>query len=313
MGCGKSKASQPKVGEKETPVLLGPQAEGKTAKDAGKLTYFAGLKSRGEPTQIIAAFGGVKVDVELISFDEWGKRKGEKTPFMPYITNPDGSIMLETTVICKHLATLGGKFVVDAKQDELCKLANDPPIQLADPVYNLPDAGASLGVPPFEEWKPKAAEVLKDYATKLGDGPFFAGEKPGYGEAFVFHNLDNCFAIDKKGFTELVGEEAMGKLTAFYDKFAALDGVKEYLEKRPNVWGMPGSRAQPAAESQEVAKPEALTQEAASKEEPPKEVPVKDESLKEEPAEEPTKQNEEMPAPVLDDKPAVSKGGCFCA
>ena len=42
------------------------------------------------------------------------------------------------------------------------------------------------------------------------------------------------------------GAEAMGKLTAFYDRFAALDGVKEYLERRQKVWGLPGSRAQPA-------------------------------------------------------------------
>ena len=37
----------------------------------------------------------------------------------------------------------------------------------------------------------------------------------------------------------------MGKLTAFYETFAALDGVKEYLARRKKVWGLPGSRAQP--------------------------------------------------------------------
>ena len=82
--------------------------------------------------------------------------------------------------------------------------------------------------------------------AKLGDQPFFAGETPGYGECFVWHNLDNLFDIDKKAFTEKIGEEGMAKLTAFYDRFAALDGVKEYLERRQKVWGLPGSRAQPA-------------------------------------------------------------------
>ena len=57
-------------------------------------------------------------EVELIDFEEWGARKSEQTPFMPYITNPDGSIMIDTPVIAKHLATLGGKFVIDEKQDE---------------------------------------------------------------------------------------------------------------------------------------------------------------------------------------------------
>jgi glutathione S-transferase len=214
------------------------------SKDAGKMTYFGGLRSRGEPTQLIAAYGGVKMEVELIDFDEWGKRKGKIAPYMPYITNPDGSVMIETCVICKHLATLGGKFVVDEKQDELIKIANDPPIQLADPIYNLPDQGASFGVPPEAELKPGMVAVLKDYVAKLGDGPFFAGASPGYGEAFVWHNLDNCFGIP--GLKEMVDKADLAKLEAFYAAFAALDGVKDYLAKRPTTWGMPGSYAQPA-------------------------------------------------------------------
>jgi hypothetical protein len=116
---------------------------------------------------------------------------------MPYITNPDGSIMLETEVICKHLATLGGKFVVDAKQAELCHIANSPPIQLADPLYNLPPGNIPPTVPPLDEWVEATALVLKDLVVKLGDGPFFAGEVPGYGEAFVWHNLDNWCHVEE--------------------------------------------------------------------------------------------------------------------
>ena len=89
-------------------------------------------------------------------------------------------------------------------------------------------------------------EVLTDLAAKLGDGPFFAGETPGYGEAFLFHNLDNQFALCKPELTAAIGEEAMGKLDAFYTAFAALDGIKEYLAERPTVWGVPGSKANPA-------------------------------------------------------------------
>ena len=59
--------------------------------------------------------------------------------------------MVETCVICKHLATLGGKFVVDEKQDELIKIANDLPVQQADPIYNLRDQGASFGAPIVDE------------------------------------------------------------------------------------------------------------------------------------------------------------------
>lgn len=167
--------------------------------------------------------------------------------------------MLETSVIMKHIGTLGGKFVVDAAQDALLEIANGPPIQDADPTYNLPDGGGrtKAGQPEYDEWFSGTSEVLKVYVEKLGAGPFFAGEKPGYAEPLVWHSLDNCFSIDKPAFTDAIGAEAMGKLTAYYDAFAALDGIKEYLAKRPvfpgGKFGLPGSRANPTAPSQQPA------------------------------------------------------------
>ena len=185
--------------------------------------------------------------------------QGKIAPFLPYITEPDGSIMLETSVIMKHIGTLGGKFVVDAAQDELLEIANGPPIQDADPTYNLPDGGGrtKAGQPEYDEWFKGTSEVLKVYVEKLGAGPFFAGATPGYAEPLVWHSLDNCFSIDKPAFTDAIGAEAMGKLTAYYDAFAALDGIKEYLAKRPvfpgGKFGLPGSRANPTAPSQQAA------------------------------------------------------------
>jgi len=157
--------------------------------------------------------------------------------------------MLETTVIMKHLAALGGRFVVDAATEELCEIANGPPMQTADPVFNLPDGGGGRGGPgqaKYDEWFAAVVNVLNDFVGRLGDKPFFAGATPGYGEAFVWHNLDNLFDIDKPAFTAAIGAPAMAKLTAFYERFAALDGIKDYLARRQTVWGLPGSRAQPA-------------------------------------------------------------------
>ena len=219
-------------------------------KDVGKLTYLNSMvRSRGEPTQICAAYGGVGMEVELVPYDVWESRKGKIAPFLPYITQPDGSVLIETLVIMKHLAEVGGKFVIDEKTEKLCEIANSAPIVQADNIFNLPGGGGvgeKAGDPKYDEWFKGTAEVLKEYVVQLGDGPFFAGEKPGYGEAFVFHNLDNCFDIDKAAFTDAIGEDGMAKLTAFYGKFAALDGVKEYLAGRPKAWGLPGSRANPA-------------------------------------------------------------------
>ena len=231
--------------------IVAALAEEGVSKAVGKMTYFQGLRSRGEVVQIVAAFEGLNMDVELIDFTEWGNRKGTIAPCLPYITQPDGSVMTETGVISKHLATVGGKLVVDDKQDALFEIANGPPIQLADPTYNMPGGaggGAGANGSNMEEGMKATAEVLKDYVAKLGAGPYFAGEKPGYAEAFVWHNLDNCFAIDKKGFAALLGDEAVDKLQAFYDKFATIDAVKEYLANRPKQWGVPGSLANPAAD-----------------------------------------------------------------
>lgn len=237
MGCGISNDS-----------LDEPNKPAQVTAAAGKMTYFAGLRSRGEPTQLVAKYGNVKMEVDLIDSETWGKIKSSKIPSMPFITKPDGSIMLETCDIMKHLAELGGKFVVDDKQAELCKMANEAPLQIADPLWNTPpEVQQALGVPPFETVFEMVVPVFQDLVTKLGDGPFFAGEKPGYAEAFIFHNIDNWFALCKDELSAKLGAEAMGKLEAFYTKFAALDGVKEYLAGRPTTWGIPGSKANPAA------------------------------------------------------------------
>jgi len=194
---------------------------------------------------MVAKYEGLDMPVNFVSMEEWGKMKSEKIPFLPCLTQPDGAIMLEVGVILKHLATVGGKLVIDAKQDELCTIANTRPIH-ADPMYNLPGGAVAMGWPTVEEWIPMVAPVYEDLATKLGDGPFFAGEKPGYAEAYIFHNLDNHFAFAKAELTAAVSAEAMGKLEAFYNRFAALDGIREYLAERPTTWGMPGSVANPS-------------------------------------------------------------------
>ena len=206
MGCTGSKTpAEPAAEPTAEPVAESPSI--------GTLTYFAGLKSRGEPTQLCIAYGGLNMTVELIDFEEWGKRKGVISPFLPYITEPDGKVFGETEVIMKYLGEKAG-MVVDEKQEELCKIANGAPIQLADPQYNLPDQ-------PYADWVPLALPVLKDYAAKLGDGPFFAGAKPGYAEPFIWHNIDNCISLGIVTADNL-GADVVAKLMGFYDAFKVL-------------------------------------------------------------------------------------------
>jgi len=213
-------------------------------KDAGTLVYFAGLRSRGEPCRMIAAYGGISMKDELLTFEQWGERKSEAIPFMPYIVQPDGSNLFETEDVLKHLAVMGGRFVVDDKTAELCHRANNPPLFIADPYLNMPEeAWAGFGLPSKAEWISMVIPELKKLATELGDAPFFAGEKPGYGEAFIWHNIENAVLAAKDEISAGVGEEVMAKLMGFHGRFAELPGIKEYLAARPKQFGAPGSLA----------------------------------------------------------------------
>merc|ERR1712093_744605 len=225
-----------------------------TPPNAGTLHYFAGLRSRGEVVRMTAKYGGVEYTMHDLTMEEWGPFKeaeGKKDPkgiqSLPYVTKPDGSDMAETCEVMKYLATLGGKFVVDEANDKLAARANEPPFMLADPFLNLPEATRkAFGIEITKEDALKAiAEGWKTLATELGDKNFFSGEKPGYGEVFVFHNIDNGLTIADKELSEAIGEDAAKKLKAFHKRFSELPGIKEYLAGRPKVCGVPGSVGNP--------------------------------------------------------------------
>merc|ERR1711904_321907 len=181
MGCGAS--SQPS----DSNAPAGSNAPADSPKDAGTLVYFAGFRSRGEPCRIVAAYGGITMKDELLTPEQWGERKSDKCPHLPYISKPDGSTLHETMI----------------------------------------------------------APELKKLAEELGDKKFFAGDTPGYGEAFLWHNLNNIKTCCHDEVCTAVGDEAvMKKLIEYHDRFAALPGIKEYLAGRSQKCGAPGSKGQ---------------------------------------------------------------------
>jgi len=221
-----------------------------------KLTihYFQGLRSRGEMCRMVAAHGDVQYESHELSFEEWGKFKEEQGKLepkgiqtLPYITKSDGTNMAETCDIMKYLAELGGKFVIDDATYKLAERANAPPFCMVDPFLNLPEeARKNFGIDtPVEDMKKIIAENWKTLADELGDKNFFAGEKPGYGEVYVFHNIDNGLSWADKELSELCGEEVITKLKAFHKRMSELPGIKEYLATRPKFCGMPGSVGNP--------------------------------------------------------------------
>jgi glutathione S-transferase len=246
MGCGGSDTKEEKAPQVEV------KADAAKAPGALTMTYFAGLRSRGEVVQMCAAHGEVKHEMKFLTFEEWMPFKGEQEKMepkgmttLPFVTKPDGKNMGETCDVLKYLAELGGKFVVDEATHKLAERANSNEFMICDPVLNLPEE-MRPGKVTKEDAIKAYTDQLKTLATELGDKNFFAGEKPGYGECFVFHNIDNCLTLADKELTEAIGEESMKPLKAFHKRFSELSGIKEYLAGRPKAFGFPGTLGNPA-------------------------------------------------------------------
>jgi len=198
-----------------------------------------------------AAGSGVQYTMKTLSGEEWksfkeeqGKLEPKGIQSLPYVTKPDGSLMAETCDVMKYLAELGGDaFVIDDATYKLAERANAPPFSLADPYLNLPDPVREqfgYATPP-EQVLADLVEGFKTVAGELGDKNFFAGEKPGYGEVYIFHNINNALTWKGAELEAAVGEEAMKPLKAFHDRFSELPGIKEYLAARPKECGMCGT------------------------------------------------------------------------
>jgi len=245
----------------EAPAAEAPAAEAPAAQEAAAYTmvYF-GLRSRGEPPRLVAAYSGVTIENKALSPEEWGafkadgaKPEEERTDnkagiqSLPYVIHPDGKMQAETLDVMQIFATAGGRMVDDADTRAIGDNANSI-ANFIDPYLNLDQATRdAFGITtPQNEAFAQAAEAFKEFATTLGDKAFFAGDMPGYGEAFVFHNIDNAKSIEKDGSTkwaELVGD-GWATLEKYHANFAGQPGVKEYLEARGDKCGMPGSIGQ---------------------------------------------------------------------
>jgi len=252
MGCGGSD-------EKDKETVNAAPAEAPAAGNY-TLVYF-GLRSRGEPPRLVAAYSGINdIDNVTITAEDWGAFKAladkpeaergdnkEGIKSLPYVIHPDGKKQAETLDVMQIFAKAGGTMIDDADTRALGDKANGI-ANFIDPYLNLDQATRdAFGITtPQDEAFAKAAEQFKEFATTLGDKAFFAGDKPGYGEAFVFHNIDNAKSIEKDGKTkwaELVGD-GWATLEKYHANFAGLPGVKEYLAGRGDKCGMPGSVGQ---------------------------------------------------------------------
>uniref|UniRef100_A0A0G4EYH5 GST C-terminal domain-containing protein n=1 Tax=Chromera velia CCMP2878 TaxID=1169474 RepID=A0A0G4EYH5_9ALVE len=163
------------------------------------------------------------------------------------LLTPTGERLGETADIARHIASQApkelGLFPVEEKAAAHARLvfdlSNTRPLDLLNPLTNWFSAEDSRAKQ--VEMIPMCVEAFKAAAEHFpGEGPFFGGDSPHYGDFGMFHVVSLLRGLNRDAFASLGP-----KWTTFYDRMAALPGVKEYLAERPQAGtgtvGRPGS------------------------------------------------------------------------
>ena len=223
------------------------------------LHYFP-LRARAEPLKMILGHLGIPYENRLVAFDAWPELKASgKVPAgktgnvqLPALELEDGTFMAESMDIAKYLWTVVAGKEVSGDPDVLWQL-ND----VKDGPFNTPDFFLAGMVNPFLNWfpeedaAPKIAPHLAQFPAffahctpLLGEGPFFGGAEPNYGDFQIFHIADNMCTLD--GGATMTGlETTQPTIAAWYKSMLQLPAVVAHLAARPQPGtgdvGRPGS------------------------------------------------------------------------
>ena len=118
-----------------------------------------------------------------------------------------------------------------ARCDALYEAAQElatPPTNV-NPIVNVlkGDTFASMRKEYFELAPAKFARLAKQF--DIYGGPFFLGAEPYYCDLAIYHVLDNTLTLEPTAL------DAHPKLKQFLEHVAALPGIAEYLEERPDA------------------------------------------------------------------------------
>ena len=107
-----------------------------------------------------------------------------------------------------------------------------------DVITNPTNVNPIVNVFRGEQFAAKRKEYFEGAPAKIEQldracaGPFFLGEEPAYCDLALFHVLDNTRTLEPTALDE------HPKLQAFMERVAALPGIAEYLDQRPDVVGI---------------------------------------------------------------------------
>jgi len=236
-------ADRPKCGTGEIGKPTSIAALDKCAElfETPELYYFS-LRARADPIRMIAEYTGFEFNDRFVSFAEWPELK-QKMPNgqLPVLIKADGKMMPESCDIALHVAENGMKSIVcdQAAMDLFAKCQNVP-LAKSMPLLNFFAKDDVLENKPLElgEMKMTLQGFLKeaeaefkalDDELKKMDGPFFAGKEVGMGDLGILFIYGNMIALQDD-----FGDDFLsGKFKKWIETTRNLDGVKEYLTKRP--------------------------------------------------------------------------------
>lgn len=225
------------------------------------LHYFQ-LRARAEPLRMLLRFACIAYEDKLYSPADWKDAKatmpeGRGVPgvatrppgnrALPVLDLPSGGRVVETSEIARTIAKLAGDLLVPTDEHKLVQAQGiweatmNFPMYWVQPLlssYQQEQAEAILrGETPEGTIHGNIADLpfsysqlrgaFENWEAQLGDGPFFGGERPHYGDFAMFHAFEAYRLLDP------VGSEGLTRLEAHAAHVAALPAVASYLAERP--------------------------------------------------------------------------------
>lgn len=205
-----------------------------------KFTYFALATPVGLPCMCLLEMSGKPYDGKAVGFEEWGELK-PKTPSgqLPYAEMPDGTYLVESGAIGRVIAGSAG-FLGQGKDyaisEMLCGIIND----MNKAVFEV--CPTMMTIKDFDATKHQAfmdkKQAILDFFSKcakhmLPAGDRFTSSGLSYGEISLFCHL-YCYA------NGALPEAKSGPLASFYERMAAVPGIKKVLDGKSKFGNLAG-------------------------------------------------------------------------
>jgi glutathione S-transferase len=182
---------------------------------------------------MLIAYGNLPIEHQVVNFSDWPTIKANKqiTPLaqLPVFQLPSGESIPETAAIARYFAKLAGAYPEDPveamRTDAIWEMALE--MNVVNPLCVFMDCST-------ESWAEAKTKLLADLPrllsfaeTQLSDKPFIGGDKPQFGEFYLYHVLTMIKHLQADAI------DAYPSLHAWLGRFSSIPAIAAYLEARP--------------------------------------------------------------------------------